>query len=294
MGWQVWQEVRTTMKTISRRQFLKMAGSVGALGLAASYPVFIERYIILTNTYRLYVPHLPNAFAGLRLVQLSDLHYGALMPLSIIEDVVRRSNAINADVILCTGDYVHEKRSIRQIDAVWPVLAQLKAPLGTFSVLGNHDHWADTARSQHWLTETGQDLRHKVIPIEKDGQRIWLVGAGDFWEDHRNLDDLLRGVPDSDCRIVLAHNPDTADSGFSERVDLMISGHTHGGQVNIPFLGTPILPVLNKTYSSGLKLSPKGLKVFISKGIGWAYYPVRFNCYPEIVVLELYPEVMGA
>ena len=276
-----------TMQTISRRSFLKMTGSVGALGLAASYPVFIERYVVLTNTYRLCVPRLPDAFTGLRLIQLSDLHYGSLMPLSMIEDVVRRANELSGDVILCTGDYVHERRSVRQIDAVWPVLARLKAPLGTFSVLGNHDHWADTARSQHWLTETGQDLRHKVVPIEKSGQRIWLVGAGDFWEDHGNLDDLLRQVPGSDCRIVLAHNPDTADTGFSGRVDLMISGHTHGGQVRLPFLGTPVLPVRNKNYSSGLKYSPRGLGVFISKGIGWAYFPVRFNCFPEIAVLEL-------
>ena len=86
---------------------------------------------------------------------------------------------------------------------------------------------------------------------------------------------------------MLAHNPDTADSFFTSRVDLMISGHTHGGQVVLPFIGAPILPVANKTYSSGLKQSPKGQNVFISKGLGWAIAPVRFNCFPEIAVLEL-------
>jgi uncharacterized protein len=283
-----------TVHDISRRRFLKMACSSGAVGLAVSYPVFIERYVVLTNTYRLCVPNLPDAFAGFRLVQLSDLHYGSLMPLSIIESVIRRANEIDGDAILCTGDYVHERRSVRQIDAVWPILSRLTARCGIFSVLGNHDHWADTARSQYWLTETGQDLRHKVFPIEKGGQRIWLVGAGDLWEDHGNIDALLRQVPGPDCRIVLAHNPDTADTHFSGRVDLMISGHTHGGQICIPFLGAPILPVRNKTYSSGLKLSPRGLRVFISKGIGWACYPVRFNCFPEIAVLELFPAQMKA
>ena len=98
---------------------------------------------------------------------------------------------------------------------------------------------------------------------------------------------MLKDIPKSDCRIVLAHNPDTADTDFLSRVDLMISGHTHGGQVNIPFIGTPILPVRNKNYSCGLKTSLRGIKVFISRGIGWAIYPIRFNCFPEIAVLEL-------
>ena len=161
--------------------------------------------------------------------------------------------------------------------------------MGVFSILGNHDHWADTERSQYWLNHTGQDLRHKVFSIEKGGERIWLAGAGDIWEDHKDLDELLHTVPGSECRIVLAHNPDSADTEFSSRIDLMISGHTHGGQVDIPFVGTPILPVSNKTYSSGLKKSRRGTTLFISRGIGWAILPIRFNCYPEIAVLELYP-----
>jgi predicted MPP superfamily phosphohydrolase len=191
--------------------------------------------------------------------------------------------------VVCTGDYVHERAGTNQIDAVWPLLSTLKAPLGVYSVLGNHDHWADTGRSQQWLSETNQDLRHKTRVIEKNGERLWVAGAGDLWEDHRNLDEILSGIPDSDCRIVLAHNPDTADTEFSGRIDLMISGHTHGGQVAIPFIGPPILPVRNKTYSSGLKTSPRGTRIFISKGIGWAIYPVRVNCAPEIAVLELVP-----
>ncbi|OGV83648.1 MAG: hypothetical protein A3K19_16065 [Lentisphaerae bacterium RIFOXYB12_FULL_65_16] len=208
----------------------------------------------------------------------------------MIRHVVTRANRILRDAVVCTGDYVHGKDGTQQIDAVWPVLADLTAPAGVFAVLGNHDHWADTARSQYWLQHTRQDLRHKVTPIEREGKRIWLAGAGDLWEDHLSLDTLLRDIPDSECRIVLAHNPDTADTPFSARVDLMVCGHTHGGQVKIPFLGTPVLPVRNKNYSSGLKESLRGTKVFISRGIGWAIYPVRFNCYPEVAVLELVPE----
>ena len=278
------------MMKITRRQFLKRACAFAGIGLAASYPSFIERYIILTNTYRIPVPNLPSAFSGIRIVQLTDLHYGALVPLGVIQHVVERANQLNPDLIVCTGDYVHEKNSSVQIDRVWPVLSQLSAPLGVYSVLGNHDHWADTGRSDYWLKRTRQDLRHKKVRIERQGQYLWLAGADDFWEDHKNLDTLLRGIPDTDCRIVLAHNPDSADTSYSSRIDLMIAGHTHGGQVDIPFIGPPVLPVQNKNYTSGLKHSPRGCKVFISKGIGWAIYPIRFNCYPEIAVLELVPE----
>jgi hypothetical protein len=277
------------MTSLSRRHFLKLAGCTGVVGLAASYPVFIERYVVLTNTYRIPVPNLPQVFAGFRIVQLTDLHYGALVPQSLIRHVIARANSIPRDIVICTGDYVHARNTTTEIDTVWPLLAELTAPAGVFSVLGNHDHWADTSRSQYWLNQTGQDLRHKAIPIKRKGERLWLIGAGDLWEDHRDLDELMRGVPESDCRVVLAHNPDTADTDFSCRVDLMVSGHTHGGQVNIPFVGTPVLPVRNRTYSNGLKKSPRGMSVFISKGIGWAVCPVRFNCLPEIAVLELTP-----
>ena len=206
-------------------------------GLAACYPFFIERYIVLTNLYRIPVPHLPDTFSGFRVVHLTDFHYGFLMPMRMIRHVIARANRIRRDITVCTGDYAHERNATGQIDAVWPHLAELQAPGGVFSVLGNHDHWADTDRSRYWLNRAGQDLHHTVSPIIRNGERIWLAGVGDYWEDHRNLDDSLRDIPDTECRIVLAHNPDTADTEHASRVDLMLSGHTHGGQVKIPFGG---------------------------------------------------------
>ncbi len=279
--------------TLSRRQFLKKGLAAGAVGLLASYPFFIERYLVMTNHYRIPVPHLPSAFSGLRIAHLTDLHYGPLVPLSFIRHVVRRTNALEPDVTVLTGDYVHEFDNTAQIDAVWPELARLRARHGVFSVLGNHDHWADTKRSMVWMKKTGQNLRHKKRFIEREGQRLWFAGAGDFFADHRNLDRLLRTIPEKDCRIVLAHSPDSADSDYIHRIDLMISGHTHGGQVDIPFVGAPILPTRNKNYSSGLKRSLRGGNVFISRGIGWAMYPVRFNCPPEIAVLELATDLVA-
>lgn len=258
--------------------------------LALIYPLFIERYIVQVNHYRIVVPNLPKSFDKIKIVQVADLHYGALMPKSFIKNIIDRVNALNADVIVCTGDYVHEFKSANQIDEIWPLLSKLRAPLGVYSVLGNHDHWADPARSTHWLKVSGQDLSHKRVCLKRHGDKLWLAGAGDFYEDNRSIDPVLQGIPEKDCRIVLAHNPDTANTPYSRRVDLFISGHTHGGQVVIPFSGPPILPVKNKDFTSGLKESYRGVKVFISKGIGWAIFPVRFNCLPEIAVLELVRE----
>jgi predicted MPP superfamily phosphohydrolase len=277
--------------TLSRRQFLKKGLAAGAAGLMVSYPFFIERNRVMTNHYRIPVPHLPSAFSGLRIVHLTDLHYGPLVSLGFIRNVIRRANALDPDVTVLTGDYVHGLNKTIQIDTVWPEMARLSARFGVFSVLGNHDHWADTKRSMVWMKKTGQNLRHKKRFIEREGQRLWFAGAGDFYADHRNLDRLLQTIPEKDCRIVLAHSPDSADSDYKHRIDLMISGHTHGGQVVIPLVGPPVLPTRNKTYSSGLKRSLKGENVFISRGIGWAKIPLRFNCPPEIAVLELVPDV---
>jgi uncharacterized protein len=270
---------------MNRRHFLMAAAS--GVALTGAYPVLIERNWVGVNRYRVALPGLPRAFDGLRIAHLTDLHHGPLVPLSFIRGVVDRTNALGADVIVCTGDYIHEREGTGEIDAVWPELARLDAPRGVFSVLGNHDHWGDTARSVHWLAETGQDLHHKSAAIERDGSRLWLAGAGDHWEDRTDLDGLLDGIPDDEPRIVLAHNPDTADTPRARRADLFVCGHTHGGQVRVPWVGAPVLPVLNKAYASGLVSSPDGTPVFISRGIGWALYPVRFNCPPEIAVLEL-------
>lgn len=270
---------------LNRRQFIRL-GAAG-LALAGVYSLFVERYIVLFSRYRLRVPHLPAALAGLTIVQLTDLHYGLLVPLGFLEHLIDQVNALPKDMVVCTGDYVHERESTRQIDRIWPLLARLSAPLGVYSVLGNHDHWASSQRSLYWLERSGQSLRHRAQLIQRNGERLWLAGAGDLWEDHVPLDAILKDVPARDCRIVLAHNPDTADTPHSARVDLMLSGHTHGGQVSLPIMGTPLVPTQNKAYTHGLKRSHSGEMVFICRGIGWAVLPVRLGCFPEVAVIEL-------
>jgi hypothetical protein len=270
-----------------RRSFLKYSLYAGAVAVAGSYPLFIERNIVTINQYKIYLPDLPAAFNGFSIAQLTDIHLGTLVSAAFVEDVVATTNRLQTDLIVCTGDYVHARNTTEEIDAVWPILAKLKARYGVYSVLGNHDHWADTARSLYWLDRTGQNLRHRCVPIQKGNERIVLGGAGDLWEDTLDIDKAFSNSRENDCRILLSHNPDSVDQKFKRKVSLVLSGHTHGGQVRVPFYGAPVLPVKNKRYSSGIIDTPK-TKLFISRGIGWTIYPVRFNCFPEIAVIELH------
>ncbi len=271
---------------INRRAFLQKIMLAGGVCLTGGYSFAIERNDIEVNRYRISLPRLPAEFEGFTLVHLTDLHYGPFAGEAFFEALVERVNGLRKDIVVCTGDYVLNRKASDEVDAIWPILSQLRAPLGVYSVLGNHDHWADAERSINWLEKSGQGLLYRRVPLERAGKRIWLAGAGDLWEDHRSLDPLLAHIPADEFRVVLAHNPDSADTLQHERFDLMVSGHTHGGQVRIPFLGAPYMPVKNREYTMGLVRSKKGLPVFISRGVGTTI-PLRFNCSPEIAVLEL-------
>lgn len=272
---------------INRRVFLKRMLPPAALAAAGLYPGVLVHRRVQINHYQLPVARLPKSFIGLRIAQLTDLHYGLGVSLNFIKGLVRRTNDIGADIIVCTGDYVRGRDKPALADAVWPLLAELKAPLGVFAVLGNHDHWTSRERSRYWLTQTGFDIERKAVSIARDGKRLWLAGATDLWEDWEPLDAFLSNIPDNACRIILAHNPDTADMPTGKPVDAVIAGHTHGGQVAFPWIGAPLLPVRNKSYAQGCQRSARGTSVFISRGLGWAILPIRFNCAPEIAVLEL-------
>ena len=271
---------------LKRRRFLKFALSGSALLLVGAYPTFIERNLVSVNRYQIPVSGLPPSFHGYTIAHLTDLHLGFLVSENFVENVVNKTNQLKPDLIVCTGDYVHDRNTTKTIDRVWPMLSQLQAKDGVYSVLGNHDHWADANRSQYWLERTGQNLRHQSKAIYRGKERIVLGGAGDYWEDELGIDTAFASSDEHDCRILLAHNPDSADCIFQTPLSLVLSGHTHGGQVVVPFYGPPVLPVQNKKYTSGLVQTEK-TPVFISRGLGWALYPVRFNCPPEIALLEL-------
>lgn len=271
---------------MNRRQLIKFTLYGGACTLIGSYPVFIERYMVQVNHYVVSINNLPLPFQGFTLAHLTDIHLGFLVSADFVKGIIQKTNALKTDMIVCTGDYVHARNTLEEIDQVWPLLAQLQAKYGVYSVLGNHDHWADLERSLYWLERTCQNLRHRYQSIAKAGKRILIGGTGDFWEDVLKIDEVFASSDPDECKILLSHNPDAVDTDYETSLSLVLSGHTHGGQVVIPGWGAPVLPVKNKKYISGLIKTAK-TQLFISRGIGWAIYPVRFNCYPEIAVLHL-------
>jgi predicted MPP superfamily phosphohydrolase len=278
---------------MNRRSFIKFAAaSAGGAVIAGTLPMLAEPDSVRVNRYRLSVPRLPDAFEGFTIVHLTDLHYGFYIHLKLLRDIVELVNSIPHHITVCTGDYVSHR--VSEVDAIWPVLYGLRAPEGVFSILGNHDYERCAARSVHWLKRSGQDLNYSIRKLERRGEALWLAGAGDFWWDHRSIDALLDPIPPEACSILLAHNPDSVDTFNRRSADLVIAGHTHGGQINLPYIGSPVVSVNNKNYTSGLCRSRRGLPVFISRGIGLTRVPLRVNCPPEIAVLELTRGTVGA
>ena len=284
----------------SRRRFLRKTANLttgGVLGGAFGYSLFLEpaRLRITPRTFT--IRDLPPSLDGLTIAQVSDVHHGPWFSLARVCEMVRMVNALRADLIVLTGDYVYE--SADYIDPAVEAMAALRAKIGIVGVLGNHDWWdhgvpMKAAFARHGLplidnTRLILTADRKLSAEAEDG--LCLAGVGDLWEDVPDYDAALARLPDHMPRLLLAHNPDTAeDARFiagKYRVDLMLSGHTHGGQVWVPGFGTPIVPSrFGQKYASGLVQGP-ACPVFISRGIGLSGLPIRFGVPPEIVLMTL-------
>ena len=129
---------------MDRRKFLKSViyGAAGA-GLVVSYPIFSEKFVVNINHYKIYIPNLPREFTDFKILQLADLHYGFMLPDTVVHHIIKEANALEKDIIICTGDYVNSHSTDEDIDYIWSMLCNLNAPQGVYSVLGNHDHKAD-------------------------------------------------------------------------------------------------------------------------------------------------------
>jgi predicted MPP superfamily phosphohydrolase len=284
----------------TRRQFFRKGADLaagGVLGSAFGYSLLLEPSELQITHRTIPIHDLPRSLHGLRIAQVSDIHHGPWFSMDRVRDVVRRTNAQKPDLIILTGDYVYE--SPRYIAPVIDALAALQAEIGTVGILGNHDWWdggrpMKAAFSRHGLplidnTRVILTPDRKLLPTASEG--LCIAGVGDLWEDVPDYHAALGNLPPAMPRLLLAHNPDAAEDprflAINQRVDLMISGHTHGGQVWIPGFGTPILPSrFGQKYASGLVQGP-ACPVFISRGIGLSGLPIRFGVPPEIVILEL-------
>jgi len=284
------------MRAVSSRSRWLLAIAI-ALGILlppcvlGAWAFWLEPASLRTAEYRLALPHWPAACSGLRVAVLADLHVGS--PWNGLDNLARVTAAVRAakpDLVLLAGDYViRDVRGGKFVapEEIAPRLARLGAPLGRYAVLGNHDWWVDGPRVRRALEANGTPvLEDSAVRVARGDCAFWIAGVSDLWEGRHDVAGALSGVPPDAAVLVLTHNPDLFPR-IPERVSLTIAGHTHGGQVYIPFVGRPIVPSrYGERFAIG-SIVEDGRHLFVSPGIGTSILPVRFLVPPEISLLSL-------
>jgi predicted MPP superfamily phosphohydrolase len=243
------------------------------------------------NDERIWLDPLPSAFHGLRIVQISDIHHGLFLPKEWLSEAVRQANRLNPDVIALTGDFVTYSR--RNIGPAAELLGRLRARYGVYAVLGNHDFRVDADAITLALRRQRIDvLRNRHVTLWFGGDSVYLAGVDDYGYG-ADLRRAMRGVPREAATILLAHNPRVIHLASRHNVSLVLSGHTHGGQVNLPLLGTVYGRSPERLrYKIGWdKMGPT--QIYVSRGIGTIVLPWRLRCPAEITHLELLQGASG-
>ncbi|MFN2149637.1 MAG: metallophosphoesterase [Anaerolineales bacterium] len=276
---------------ISRRGFLKAFGGTafgiglgGALGV--KYAREVEPNWLQIERVSIPLPSIPPGLDGTRIICLSDFHLHPYTQIELIEDCVQVVNRLEADVICLLGDYVFDRAdSILQLA---PVLAELTSRCGVYAVLGNHDLWTDPLLVASTLERAGIPVfANEHTALDLPGGTLLLAGLQDGWSGHPDLNAALPAAADAQPVILMMHEPDFADRYVLDgRVDLQLSGHTHGGQVRLPGIGAPFLPRYGQKYDQGL-YDLGGMQLYTTRGIGVIGPPLRFNCRPEITLLTI-------
>jgi predicted MPP superfamily phosphohydrolase len=272
----------------TRRTFLRRA-AVATTGLAAlgTCGVVHETHALQVERVALSLPRLPAAFNGLTVAQLSDIHFGPLVDPALIRRAVDVTLSLGPELIVLTGDYV-SRRSDEEPLLIRRELGRLAAPEGVWAVLGNHDiyNW------DKWTVAALESARIRVLRnantvLRRSGDRLWLAGVDDVTKSKHDLARSLAGIGLDDAVIVLVHEPDFADEVAGDpRVCLQLSGHSHGGQVCLPFVGPLRLPRLARKYPCGL-YQIGGLSLYTNRGLGVMGLPIRINSRPEITLFTL-------
>ena len=266
---------------LTRRAALKglIATSLGAVTGAGVYGVGYERHSIGLTRATLDVRSLPTAWHGLRIALLTDIHHSALVPADDVARAVALANEQKPDLIVLGGDYITEMdRTFAE--PVAELLAPLSAPLGVFAILGNHDddRYMPAALERQGITV----LREQRKPITIRGDSIELAGIGYWTRDAAKIADLVANRPHP--VLLLAHDPRRLARASALGVGAVLSGHTHGGQIVLPGIGAVAARKFPVTAGNGRM---GGTSIFVSRGIGTVYVPVRINCPPEVAILTL-------
>lgn len=260
------------------------------VGLGA-WAFWLEPASLEVKEHTLEIPRWPRALDGLRIAVLADLHVGSpFNGVAKLKKIVASTNEAKPDLIVIPGDLmIQGVFGGTQVppEEIASHLALLKAPLGTFATLGNHDWQFDEKRVRASLEQHGITvLEDRNVEINRGKQSFWLAGIGDFWEGKHDVAKALANIPFYAPIIAVTHNPDVFPL-IPDQVSLTIAGHTHGGQVWLPVIGRPIVPSdYGQRYAAG-HIAENGRHLFVSTGIGASIVPVRFLVPPEISIVTL-------
>jgi predicted MPP superfamily phosphohydrolase len=259
------------------------AAALGALGLAgAAYATQIEPRRPRLERISLRFPGLPPALDGLRIGQLSDLHLGHRFAAENTRWAVAQMADERPDLLALTGDLVSYTRNIADLPGL---LAPLRAPLGMYAVPGNHDHWEGMPELAAALRPLGVEyLVNARRSLRWRGAEFTLAGVDDVWDGELDMAAALEGAPADGFTVLLCHVPDMADEAAARGVDLQLSGHTHGGHMRLPWLGSFVLPRYGWRYPVGHHRIGR-TQLYVSRGVGGM--PLRLGCPPEATIITL-------
>ncbi|MBN2378147.1 MAG: phosphodiesterase YaeI [Sedimentisphaerales bacterium] len=287
------------IRLLKRRRFLKSTvATVASMPILCAIDAFaIEPHWVETVRIDLQIKNLPEAFVGKKIVQISDLHCSRVVTEQYLQECVKDINRLQPDIVVLTGDYITYDGKNGYKEKVAQAIGGIKSKSGIFAVLGNHDYGVITrfhqngkAELREFLTDQITKSGHKVLKnesfaVEIDQSRLWIVGLGDLWAGDFHPEKAFASVPQNEATIALSHNPDTFKRLQEHSADVVLCGHTHGGQVHLPLLGPPVLPVKDKQYHAGL-FSRGEKQLYVNRGLG-RIGRLRFNCRPEITLFTL-------
>ncbi len=267
----------------SRGQARPLSLIKSALGEMARVAI-TEPFMLSIERQEIFSRRLPQRLDGLRIVHLSDFHYGPMVNPEHLERAVRAANDLHPDLIALTGDYISQDRAYAAPCA--EVVGRLRARHGIYAVLGNHDHWTDAALVADLFRAEGiRVLINEGSRIDLSNETFWLAGVDDTMVGLEDLPLALAGSRDDEFKLLLAHNPVILRRAARANVDLVLSGHTHGGQVawrsEQSRSGRPRRRLLRGLGRRG------NTQIYVTRGLGTVVLPIRYGCPPEISVLEL-------
>ncbi|HEV2862966.1 MAG TPA: metallophosphoesterase [Pyrinomonadaceae bacterium] len=278
---------------VKRRLRVALYLALLSVCVLAVWAFLVEPALLVVNREELSLGRTPPALRGLKVAAVSDIHAGSPhVDIEKINRLVEETNRLQPDIVVLLGDYVIQDVAgghFIEPEATAECLSRLRAPLGVFAVLGNHDWWLDGERVRRALTNVGiRVLENDAARVTRDGRPLWIAGLADLWTRSPDARKTLAAVNDPDDApvILLTHNPDVFPD-VPARVSLTLAGHTHGGQVNLPLLGRPVVPSrFEQLYAYG-HVVEGGRHLFVTSGVGTSILPVRFRVPPEITLLTI-------